>query len=309
MEEPPIPRMTPLPRSQRIWRALTNTYNDFDQNNYLTWAAALAFYFFLSLFPLLIFLASLYAYIPVPNLLDLTLRIMAKLVPPEGMAIVRAVLRDVLQAGPKLLSVGIFGAIFAASGGFSSLISALNVAYVIREKRPYWKKRLLAFGLTLLAGVMVPLALAATILGPEIAHWFASQLGIGSTLATWWPYLRWAMIIACTVLSVEAIYFLGPELHQRFKAQVPGAAIAVLVWVLSSWGLGWYVAHIANYNRTFGTLGAVVGLMMWFYITALALILGAEINAELLHLRRRELVAAAPKAFADSAIAPHRESA
>lgn len=297
-------------RSTRVWRALVNTYNDFDQNNYLTWAAALAFYFFLSLFPLLIFLASLFVYIPVPDLLGHALRIMSRLVPPDGMAIVRAVLQDVLQAGPKLLSAGILGAIFAASGGFSSLISALNVAYDIREKRPYWKKRLLALGLTLLAGAMVILTLAATIVGPEIAHALAEHLRIGVVFASWWPYLRWAIIVACTVFSVETIYFLAPELRQHFEAQIPGAAIAVLTWIVSSWGLGWYVEHVAHYNRTFGTLGAVVGLMMWFYITALAILLGAEINAELLHVRRRDLATAAPGHFSvPEKIQPQRESA
>ena len=105
----------------------------------------------------------------------------------------------------------------------------MNVAYDIREKRPYWKKRLLALGLTLLAGAMVPLTLAATILGPEIARSLADHLNIGTVFASWWPYLRWAIIIACTIFSVEAIYFLAPELHQRFKAQIPGAADVALL--------------------------------------------------------------------------------
>lgn len=276
-------------RAQQVWSALVKTYNDFDRHNYLTYAAALAFIFLLSLFPLLIFLASLFAYIPVPDLFQQTLEIMGKIVPADAMGVVRGVLRDVLRTNPKLLSFSIVGAVFAASGGFSSLIGLLNIAYDVPEGRPYWKTRLIAFGLTLLTGLMVVLVLVVTVLGPDFGRWMAGRFAIASLFGTLWPYMRWVLIAGFTVLSVEAIYFLAPNAKQRFRDQIPGALIAVGSWVAASWGLGWYVRHVAHYNRTFGTLGAVVGLMMWFYITGLALMLGAEINAELLHSRGMQL--------------------
>ena len=272
-------------RAEQIWSALVKTYNDFDRHNYVTYAAALAFIFLMSLFPLLIFLASLFAYIPLPNLFEQTLEIMAKVVPADAMGVVRGVLKDVLRTNPKLLSLSIAGAIFAASGGFSSLIGLLNIAYDVPEGRPYWKTRLVAFGLTLLTGLMVVLVLVVTVLGPGFGSWLAGRFAIGGLFAVVWPYIRWLLIAGFTVLSVEAIYFLAPNAKQRFRDQLPGAIIAVSSWIVASWGLGWYVRHVAHYNQTFGALGAVVGLMMWFYITGLALMLGAEINAELLHSR------------------------
>lgn len=272
-------------RAGQIWSALVKTYNDFDRHNYLTYAAALAFIFLLSLFPLLIFLASLFAYIPIPDLFQQTLDIMAKIVPPDAMGVVRGVLKDVLHTNPKLVSFSIVGAVFAASGGFSSLIGLLNIAYDVPEGRPYWKTRLIAFGLTLLTGLMVVLALTMTVLGPDFGRWLAERFAIAGLFARLWPIIRWLLIAAFTVLSVEAIYFLAPNAKQPFRKQLPGALVAVCSWIVASWGLSWYVRHIAHYNLTFGTLGAVVGLMMWFYVTGLALMLGAEINAELQHSR------------------------
>ena len=270
-------------QAARIWQAIFNTYKDFDRHNYLTYAAALAFFFLMSLFPLLIFLASLLAYISIPNLFDHVLQIMGRIVPADAMGVVRGVLKDVLRTSPKLLSFSIVVSVFTASGGFDSLISILNIASDVPEGRPYWRRRLTAFGITLLTGLMVLLALLATVLGPEFGSWLAERVAVGRLVVILWPYIRWTLIVGFTVLTVETIYFLAPNVQQRFKDQIPGALVAVSTWITASWGLGWYVRHFAHYNYTFGALGAVVGLMAWFYVTALSLMLGAEINAELLH--------------------------
>ena len=267
-------------RALKSWEVLRNTYNDFDRHNSMTYSAALAFYFLLSLFPLLIFLASWLAFVPIPNLFNQILEIMGKLVPADAMGVVRAVLKDVLNSNTKLLSFSIAGAVFAASGGFSSLITALNVAYDVKEGRPYWKKRLVAFGLTLLTGAMLTIVLAAIALGPEVGTWITTRLKVSDFFLRAWPYVRWIVIGSFTILAIEAIYFLGPNVKQRFRDQIVGALAAVTVWILVSWALGWYISNFANYNKTFGTLGAVVGLMLWLYITAIALLLGAEFNSE-----------------------------
>jgi len=270
-------------QAARIWSAVVKTYKDFDRHNYVTCGAALAFYFLMSVFPLLIFLASLLAYIPIPNLFDHALQIMARIVPADAMGVVRGVLKDVLHANPKLLSFSIVVSVFTASGGFDSLISILNIASDVPEGRPYWKRRLTALGLTLLTGLMVLLALLATALGPGFGSWLAERVTVGRLVVILWPYIRWTLIVGFTILTVETIYFFAPNVQQRFTDQIPGALIAVSTWIAASWSLGWYLRNIAHYNYTFGALGAVVGLMMWFYVTALSLMLGAEINAELLH--------------------------
>jgi membrane protein len=266
-------------------RALICTARDFDRNNYLTYAAALAFFFLLSLFPLLIFLASTLALMPIPDLFEQVVELMARVAPPEAMGIVQAVLRDILRGNTGLLSIGILGAIWAASGGFAAMIGALNVAYDVREGRPYWKKRLVAIGLTILIGCMTTVALTAMVLGPRFGYWLSSHLYLSPVFAAVWPYLRWAAILAFTVLSVETMFYLAPNVRQRFLSQLPGALVTVLVWLGASYGLGWYLRNFADFNKTYGALGAAVALMLWFYLTALAVLLGAELNAELTRAR------------------------
>jgi membrane protein len=124
------------------------------------------------------------------------------------------------------------------------------------------KKRVLTLGLTLLTGIMVALALIAMVLGPSFGFWLTSKLGVSWMFATLWPYIRWVATITFTILSVETIYFLAPNVKQKFTAQIPGAVLAVGSWIVASWGLGWYIRNFAHYNKTFGALGAVVALML-----------------------------------------------
>ena len=271
-----------------IWSVLVSMYCDFDRHDYFTYSAALAYYCLLAMFPLLVFMASLLAVIPVPNLFQETLEIMGRIVPVDAMGLVRSVLRDALETDRRLLSLSILGALIAASGGFSSLLTMLNLAYGVPE-RPFWRHRAVAFGLTVLTGLMAMIVLTAVAIGPEFGGWLAAQFGLRSVFGAFWQFTRWILIGACTVLTVEIIYFLGPNVRQRFKDQVAGATVAVLSWIFASWGLGWYLRRVADYKQTFGTLSAVVGLMLWFYVTALALIVGAQINAQILQSKGRRL--------------------
>jgi membrane protein len=270
----------------KTWQVLVRMYADFDRYDYLTYSAALAYYCLLSMFPLLVFLASLLALIPIPHLFQQTLEIMARIVPHDAMGLVRSVLRDALETDRRLLSLSIVGALFAASGGFSSLITTLNLAYGVEEGRPYWKTRAVACGLTVLTGFMAMVVLIAVAIGPEVGLWLAAKFHLQGVFVSSWPFTRWLVIGACTVFAVETIYFLGPNVRQRFKDQVPGATVAVASWIVASWGLGWYLARVANYRQIFGTLGAVVALMLWLYVSALSLLVGAEINSQWLRAKR-----------------------
>jgi membrane protein len=265
--------------------------HDFECNHYLTHAAALSFFFLLSIFPLLIFLSTALAYVPIPHLFDQILDFLAMFMPQDAMGVVRRVLHDVLRTNPELLSAGVAAAVFAASSGFTAMIDVLNIAYDVREGRPYWEKRLVAIALTLLTGVGAVFALAAIALGPQFGMWLANHLHAGWAFGAAWPYIRWLAIAVFTVLSVELIYFVAPNVKQRFVVQIPGAILAVLSWIAASWGLSWYLRSFAHYNKTFGALGAVVALMLWLYVSALAIILGAELNSEILKSSGRVLPA------------------
>jgi membrane protein len=237
----------------------------------------------MGLFPALITLASVVAYIPVPNLFSEILSVMSRVVPADSMGLIRQVAADIITPNRgKLLSVGLLGTIWAVSSGFAAMIEALNVAYDIPETRPIWKTRLIAIGLSFVAGTMLIVALTAMLLGPQFGEWLAAKLHMTRLFAFAWPYIRWTVAIAATVLGVELLYFMAPNVRQKFKCSLPGAIIAVASWIGLSYLLGIYMRSFANYNKTYGTLGAAVALMVWLYWTGFAILFGAEINSEFL---------------------------
>ena len=250
-------------------------------------AAALSYYFVLSLFPALIFLSAVVAYLPVPDLFGQALELLARFVPADSMGLVRRVLADVITPNRgTFLSFGILGTLWAASGGFAATIEALNVAYDVNEERPFWKTRPLAVGLAFVTGALLLIALSVMIVGPKFGEWLASKVYLSRLFVLLWPYLHWTIAIGFTILAVEALYFLAPNVKQRFWATLPGAILAVSCWIGLSYLLGFYFRHFANFNKTYGTLGAAVALMTWLYWTGFAMLLGAELNSELAKISR-----------------------
>lgn len=261
--------------------AVRCSIRDFNVNHTMALSAGLAYYFLLSLFPLLVVVASLVPYLPVPDLFDKILWAMGRLVPPDAMGVVRGVLNDVLRGHPKLLSIGILGTVWAAAGGFGAMIEAMNVAYDVPETRPWWRNKLLALGLTFLIGWFLIISLALMVVGPQFGQWLANKLNLEAMWVFAWQYVRWGVAGAFTVLGIELLYFLAPNVKQRFWATLPGATFAVAAWLVMSWAFGIYIRQFANFNKTYGTLGAAVALLVWFYWTNLAILFGAEINSEL----------------------------
>jgi membrane protein len=265
-----------------IKHALIETYEDVPRNHTLQMAAALSYYFIVSFFPALILLSAIVAYLPVPDLFNQALSMMARLLPPDSMGLVRRVLSDVIT--PRrgtFLSLGVLGTLWTSSGGFSAVIEALNMAYGVQDDRPFWKTRPLAVGLAIVIGVLVLVALSVMIVGPRFGEWVAARLHLSRLFVLVWPYIHWSIAIGFAILAVEALYFLAPNVKQRLRATVPGATLAVSCWIALSYLLGLYFRHFASFNKTYGTLGAAIALMTWLYWTGFALLVGAELNCEL----------------------------
>jgi membrane protein len=261
---------------------LKNVWNDIMNNHTMALAAGLSYYFVTALFPLLILLAALVAYLPIPNLFEQILGVMSRVVPADGMGLVRKVVASVITPRKGgLLTFGVVGTIWSASGGFAALIEALNVAYDVPETRPIWKTRLLAVALTFICGGLLVVALVVMIMGPKLGEWIANLVHLGPQFMTVWPYIRWGVSAAFVVLGVEMLFFWAPNVKQRFWATLPGAIIGVAFWLGSSYGLGLYFQHFANYNKTYGVLGAAMALMVWLYYSWFMILIGAEINSEL----------------------------
>ena len=271
----------------RIKHALGRTYRDVVRNHTLQMAAALAYYFVLSLFPALIFLSAVVAYLPIPNLFSQALGVMARFLPADSMGLVRRVLSDVITPNRgTFLSFGILGTLWAASGGFSAAIEALNIAYEVDDDRPFWKTKPLAVGLAFITGALLLIALSVMVVGPRFGEWLAGRVHLSGLFVFLWPYIHWTIAVGFTVLAVEALYYMAPNVKQRFLATLPGAILAVGCWIALSYLLGIYFRQFANFNKTYGTLGAAIALMTWLYWTGFAMLVGAELNAELAKISR-----------------------
>jgi membrane protein len=195
---------------------------------------------------------------------------------------------SVLEPGhAKLLSFSILGYLWAATGGFSGLIEALDIAYDVTDCRPWWRERLQALLLTFTVGGLALFSLLALIVGPEFGHFLRMFFSVPAAFAHIWPLLRWTITVITFVTGVELVYWLGPHTRHSFWSTLPGAAVAVGMWFLGSFGLSFYLAHLSNYNKTYGSLGAAAGLMLWLYMSSLTVLIGAEFNAELCKRRAK----------------------
>jgi membrane protein len=208
---------------------------------------------------------------------------MARFVPADSMGVVRQIVHDVVNPHRgALLSLGLLGTLWTASGGFAGMIEALNVAYNVPETRPFWKTRGLAVLMTFGIGGLLLAALAVMLLGPRFGEWMAGVLHLSFLWVRVWPVLRWAVSGAFIVTAVEALYFLAPNVKQRFAHTLLGAIFAVAAWLALSAALGIYFQSFANFNRTYGALGGVIALMTWLYWSSFVILLGAQINGQVL---------------------------
>lgn len=263
-------------------RAFVRTYQDLARHHTLQVAAALSYYFVLSVFPGLIFLSAVVGFISLPDLFNHVLLLMGRLLPADSMKVVYSVLGDVLASHRGTwLSFGMLGLIWTASAAFDSMIEALDIAYDVQEDRPFWKTRLLAIALAAIIGSLLLASLGVMVVGPRFGEWLASRLELSAVFVVVWPFLRWTLAICFTVLAIEVLYYLAPNVKQRFGATLPGAVLSVVIWNVLSFLLGYYFRHWANLNRTYGTLGGFIAFMTWLYWTSVVLLVGAELNAEL----------------------------
>lgn len=262
--------------------ALWRTVDAVPRKHTFQMAAAMAYYFVLALFPGLVLLSAVVAYLPFTDLLNQVMNLFGAFVPPDSMQLVRNFVANVVVPNrATLLSFGILGTMWSASGGFASAIEALDVAYEVEEGRPFWVTRPLAIGLTLLVGVLLFIAFAVMVLGPEFGQRLAEHHKLSWMFASAWPYIHWTVSFGFTVLAVEFLYFIAPNVKQRFWSTLPGALLSVSCWVGLSYVLGVYFRSFAHFSKTYGALGAVIALMVWLYWNGFIMLLGAELNCEL----------------------------
>jgi membrane protein len=259
------------------------TLNEANKDNVLGLAAQLAFYFLLALVPALVFMVALLSFLP-GEMLKSMVDALAAFAPPAVVEIVQAQLADLAEGGHTgLLTFGLAMALWSSSAAMVSIIDSLNRAYDIDEERPFWKVRLTAIGLTLALAIFIIVAFGLVMFGPMLAEQLAAQLGLGAAFEWGWKILQWPVVFVLIVIAVGLLYYFAPNAEQDWEWVTPGAVVATVLWIVASLGFRFYLGNFADYNETYGALGGVIVLMLWFYISGLAMVFGAEMNAEIEH--------------------------
>jgi membrane protein len=267
------------------WREIfKRTFNEaFFKDNCLGMAAQLAYYFFFALFPALLVLLALASYFPLELLIDDMFRNLGGVLPPEVLTIITDQITKISQGEQGgLLTVGVLTALWSTSAAMTAIIDTLNTAYDIEEGRAWWKVRLTAIALTVGLALFIVVAFALVVAGPTLAERLSDRLLLGSAFEWTWKILQWPIVFALVSSAVAIVYYFAPDAEQDWVWLTPGSIAATSMWLIASLGFKYYLANFGGYE-SYGIVGGVMVLMLWFYLSGLVILIGAEMNAEIEH--------------------------
>ncbi|HKP38946.1 MAG TPA: YihY/virulence factor BrkB family protein [Pyrinomonadaceae bacterium] len=263
---------------KRVWNEITrdDTFGD---------AAKLAYYFLLALFPLLIFLTSGIGLIvgAGTGMRRTLFAYLARVMPGSAFHLIDATMSEISNSsGAGKLSFGLLAALWAASNGMGAITESLNRAYDVEERRSWWKQRAVAIALTVTLSLLIIAALVLVMGGTRIAEYLAGAYGLSTFFLVSWKVLQWPIALAFMLLAFALIYFFAPDLRdQDWKWITPGSVIGVVLWLAVSFAFKGYLHFFDSYSTTYGSLGAVIVLMLWLYLTGLAVLIGGQVNSEI----------------------------
>jgi membrane protein len=259
-------------------------YEAFWKDNCLGMAAQLAYYFFFALFPALLFLIALASYFPITTVIDDMFRNLGGFVPPEALQIITDQIKKISEGEDGgLLTVGMLLAVWSSSAAMTAVIDTLNNAYDIEEGRPWWQVRLTAIALTIGVALFILVSITLVIAGPTLAEHLADQMYLGAAFEWTWKILQWPFVFGLVSIGVALIYYFAPDAEQDWIWLTPGSIFATTLWLIASLGFRYYVTNLGSYTETYGVIGGVMVLLLWFYISAMVILIGAEMNAEIEH--------------------------
>jgi membrane protein len=270
------------------WRELgRRLWLEIYESDLFTRAAALSYYFLLALFPLLLFLTVLLGYFAEAGteLRKNLLSYLGNVVPRSASQLIYTTINEISKdADGGKLSFGLLTAIWFASNGMGAISDTLNAAYRVKESRPWWKVRLTAVCLTIMLAVLIISALALVLYGGEIGVGLANRFGLGEAFTFTWKVLQWPIVLAFVLFAFALIYYFAPDLyHQKWYWITPGSMTGVVLWLLVSFCFRIYLRYFDRFSLSYGSLGVVIILMLWFYLTGAAILIGGKVNAEIEH--------------------------
>lgn len=273
-------------RNGLTWRELARRVGArIEEDNVLGRSAQLSYYFLLALFPLLLFLTTLLGYFASSGteLRNNLLSYLSAVMPASASELIHSTVDEISKAaGGGKLSIGILATLWAASSGVSAISESLNFANDVQESRPWWKARLVAVGLTIALAVLVITALVLMFFGGTIAEKVAARVGLGAAFTLTWKILQWPLVLGFVLLAFSVIYYFAPDLRSRhWRWVTPGSLVGVALWLIVSFAFRAYLHFFNSYSATYGSLGAVIIMMLWFYFTGAAILIGGEIDCAL----------------------------
>jgi membrane protein len=255
-------------------------------------AAQLSYYFLLALFPLLLVLINVLGYMAQEGTAfrEKLLTYLAALMPSSAIALVRTTLTEISEAsGTGKVSFGLLAALWAASNGMGAISDTLNTAYNLKERRPWWKVRIISVCLTIALAVLILAALTIVLYGGTIGEGLAARYGFGGLFTLVWKIVQWPIALGFVLTTFNLIYNFAPDLPDSEHSWItPGAFVGVGLWLVVSFGFRAYLSFFDSYSVTYGSLGAVIVLMLWFYLTGVAILIGGEVNSELSRKKAQE---------------------
>ena len=262
---------------------LKRVWSEIQEDDVFGRAAQLAYYFLLALFPLLFFLTSVIGVVlgSGTGLRHSLFNYLSKVLPGSAFTLVDTTMYEVSAAssGGKI-TFGILAALWAASNGMGAITEALNISYDVKESRPWWKQRVIAIKLTIILSVLIIAALILLLYGGKIADWLAMHFGFSLAFSLIWKVVQWPLVLVFMLLSFAMIYYEAPDIRdQKWQWLTPGSVIGVIIWLRVSFGFKTYLHFFDSYSKTYGSLGAVIILMLWLYFTGAAILIGGEINS------------------------------
>ena len=246
-------------------------------------SAELAYYFFFSLFPIMLFITPVLSFFGnEQQIVDGVLRQLGTAIPPESQQLVADVVRSVVTTNaPGLMSVGALLALWAGSNVFNNLINALNKAYDVEETRPFWKRRLIAMGMVIVSGLVVGTSTIAVVAGDYILGWVAGLLGLAERTRLVLTVAQYAIAFVMLVGMAWVTFRVLPNTRQNWRHVLVGAVFTTVAWAIATLGFKLYVANFGNYSATYGTIGGIIVLLTWMYLTMVVLLTGGELASEL----------------------------
>jgi len=287
---------TDLPK-RSWWNTLKRTAKEFQDDNLTDWAAALTYYGVLALFPgLIVMIALLGVFGQYPQTVNAMLDVVSQVGPSTAVDTFREPIQGVVQqkgGAGALLGIGLLTALWSASGYIGAFIRASNAIYEVEEGRPFWKLRPLQIVITIIAVITLSMVGVALVVTGPLAKAIGDVIGLGDTAVQVWNIAKWPAILIVVMTTFALLYYAAPNVKQpKFRWVSPGGIVAVLVWIAASAIFALYVSNFGSYSKTYGSLGAVILFLTWLWISNIALLFGAELDAEL--ERERELRAGEP---------------